>query len=97
LIDPNNTASDVWGGDRRSAEGRDHRSARGHTAYRSAENERHLAGVGKVSRIHRRKPPGRPMPRRTTQANAAKWPVADLRSPAVRARGRVVGGVHVRF
>jgi hypothetical protein len=79
VIDPNNTASDVWGGDRRSAEG--------HTAYRSAENERYLAGIGKVSCIHRRKPPpGRPMPRRTAQANAAKWPVADLRSPAVRAR-----------
>ena len=38
LIDPNNTASDVWAD----------------TAYRSAENERYLAGVGRVSRIHRR-------------------------------------------
>ncbi|MET4702238.1 hypothetical protein ABIE65_005293 [Constrictibacter sp. MBR-5] len=39
LIDPKNTASAVW------ADG----------AYRSAENERFLAGIGKVSRIHHRK------------------------------------------
>jgi len=56
LIDPDNTASDVWGD----------------TAYRSAENERYLRGIGKVSRIHRRKPPRRPMPRHTARANAAK-------------------------
>jgi len=56
LIDPDNTASDVWGD----------------TAYRSAENERYLASIGRVSRIHRRKPPGRPMPRHTARANAAK-------------------------
>ena len=56
LIDPKNTASAVW------ADG----------AYRSAENERFLAGIGKVSRIHRRKPKGRPMARRTAGANAKK-------------------------
>lgn len=56
LIDPNNTASDVWAD----------------SAYRSAENERFLAGIGKVSRIHRRKPQGKPMPRRTARANAKK-------------------------
>jgi hypothetical protein len=39
LIDPNNTASEVWAD----------------SAYRSAENERFLAGMGKVSRIRRRK------------------------------------------
>jgi hypothetical protein len=39
LIGPNNTASDVWAD----------------TAYRSAANERYLAGIGRVSRIHRRK------------------------------------------
>jgi IS5 family transposase len=56
LIDPNNTASDVWAD----------------SAYRSAENERFLARLGKVSRIHRRKPKGKPMPKRTARANAAK-------------------------
>jgi transposase, IS5 family len=56
LIDPNNTASDVWAD----------------SAYRSAENERFLDRIGKVSRIHRRKPKGKLMSRRTARANAAK-------------------------
>jgi IS5 family transposase len=56
LIDPNNTASDVWAD----------------TPYRSGENERYPADNGKVSRIHRRKPPGRPMPRHHARANAAR-------------------------
>lgn len=56
LIDPNNTASDVWAD----------------TAYRSAANEQYLDGIGRVSRIHRRKPAGRPLPRHTARANAAK-------------------------
>ena len=56
LIDPNNTASEVWAD----------------SAYRSAENERFLARLGKVSRIHQRKPKGRPMPKQTAKANAAK-------------------------
>lgn len=51
-----NTASDVWAD----------------TAYRSQANERWLRRQGKVSRIHRRKPTGRPMPERTAKANAAK-------------------------
>jgi len=62
LIDPNNTSSDVWAD----------------SAYRSAENERYLAGMGKVSRIHRRKPPGKPMPRHTARANAKKSAVRAL-------------------
>lgn len=56
LIDPSNTASDVWAD----------------SAYRSAQNERFLKGVSKTNRIHRRKPKGRPMPARTRKANAAK-------------------------
>jgi hypothetical protein len=40
LIDPANTASDVWAD----------------TAYRSATNERFLDKAGKVSRIHHKKP-----------------------------------------
>ncbi len=56
LIDPANTASDVWAD----------------SAYRSAANERFLKKAGKVSRIHRRKPRGRPMAKATARANAAK-------------------------
>ena len=51
-----NFASDVWAD----------------TAYRSGENERYLKAIGKVSRIHRKKPKGKPLPRRTARANAAK-------------------------
>lgn len=56
VIDTSNTASDVWAD----------------TAYRSQKNERWLAAQGKVSRIHRRKPKGKPMPERTSRTNAAK-------------------------
>ena len=73
LIDPNNTASDVWAD----------------SAYRSAENERFLAELGKVSRIHRRKPPGKPMPKRTACANARKSAVrAHVEHPFATRRGR---------
>jgi IS5 family transposase len=56
LVDPTNTASGVWAD----------------TAYRSAANEQFLADRGKVSRIHRRKPAGKPLPKRTARANAKK-------------------------
>ena len=56
LVDRNNTASPVWAD----------------TAYRSAANEAWLASAGKVSHIHRKKPKGRPMSKRTAQANARK-------------------------
>lgn len=56
VLDGENTASDVWAD----------------TAYRSAKNEAMLEARGLVSRIHRKKPKGRPMPRRTRRANAAK-------------------------
>ena len=42
------------------------------TAYRSAANEAWLASLGRVSRIHRKKPPGRPMPRHLARGNASK-------------------------
>ena len=72
LIDPSNTASDVWAD----------------SAYRSAENERFLEKLGKVSRIHRRKPPGRPMPKRTARANAAKSAVrARVEHPFAHQKG----------
>jgi len=42
------------------------------TSYRSAKNEALLAKRRLVSRIHRKKPRGRPMAQRTRQANARK-------------------------
>jgi IS5 family transposase len=56
LIDPANTASDVWAD----------------TAYRSATNESFLDKAGKVSRIHHKKPRGKPMPPTVARANAKK-------------------------
>lgn len=56
LIARTNTARSVWAD----------------SAYRSAENEAWLAAHGMVSRIHRKKTRGRPMPKRTRRANAAK-------------------------
>ncbi|MEO5338855.1 MAG: IS5 family transposase [Magnetospirillum sp. WYHS-4] len=84
LIDPNNTASEVWAD----------------TAYRSRANEDYLRGIGKVSRIHVKKPKGKPMSKRTSQANARKsavrsrveHPFAVLKGPmrlAVRTIGLV--------
>ena len=56
LIQTANTARDVWAD----------------SAYRSAENEAWLAAQGMRSHIHRRKPRGRPMPKRTSCANGRK-------------------------
>jgi IS5 family transposase len=56
VVDADNTAADVWAD----------------TAYRSAKNEAWLAARGLVSRIHRKKPPGRPMAAQTRRANARK-------------------------
>jgi transposase, IS5 family len=56
VLDRDNTASDVWAD----------------TAYRSAKNEAMLIRRGLMSRIHRKKPPGRPMPERMRIANAQK-------------------------
>ncbi|WNO53787.1 transposase [Stakelama saccharophila] len=52
VINPNNTSSEVWAD----------------SAYRSRRNETWLADGTMTSRIHRRKPKSKPMPR----ANAAK-------------------------
>ena len=56
LLDRDNTASDVFAD----------------TAYRSKKNEAHLARRGFASRIHVKKPKGRPMPDATRIANARK-------------------------
>lgn len=59
VVTNDNTASDVWAD----------------TAYRSRSNEAWLRSIGRVSRVHRKKPKGKPMPARTARANAAKFTV----------------------
>ena len=61
LVSKANTASDVWAD----------------TAYRSKANEKHLADNGLRSQIHRKKPPGRPMPLNIARANGAKSKVCS--------------------
>ena len=56
LLDKTNTAGAVWAD----------------AAYRSKVNEHFMAENGFVSRVHRKKPPGRQMPVRTARANGAK-------------------------
>jgi IS5 family transposase len=56
LIDPANTASPVWAD----------------TAYRSLANERFLESLGRVSRVHRKKPKGKSMSEATARANGKK-------------------------
>jgi hypothetical protein len=56
LLDPGNTASDVWAD----------------TGYRSRKNEALLRQRMLTSHLHRKKPAGRPMPARTARANAKK-------------------------
>lgn len=56
VVTKDNTSSDVWAD----------------TAYRSQSNERWLKRQGRVSRIHRRKPRGKPMPAHVRRGNAAK-------------------------
>lgn len=56
LVTTRNTSSEVWAD----------------SAYRSRTNEKCLAAKMLVSRIHRRKPQGRPMPRHVARANAGK-------------------------
>ena len=56
VVTTNNTASDVWAD----------------TAYRSKTNEAWLAANGRVSRIHRKKPKGKPRSEALRAANRAK-------------------------
>ena len=42
------------------------------TAYLSRSNEAWLKSIGRVSRVHRKKPRGKPMSARTARANAAR-------------------------
>jgi IS5 family transposase len=56
VVSADNTSSEVWAD----------------SAYRSQKNEKWLASKMLVSRIHRRKPAGKPMPQNIARANAAK-------------------------
>ena len=56
LVSKANTASDVWAD----------------TAYRTKANERFLADNGLRSQVHRRKPPGRPLPANIARANGRR-------------------------
>ncbi len=56
LVTTQNTSSAIWAD----------------SAYRSQKNEKWLAARMLVSRIHRRKPAGKPMPQNIARANAAK-------------------------
>jgi len=56
LVTTEDTSGDVWAD----------------SAYRSRKNEKWLDARMLTSRIHRRKPPGKPMPQATARANARK-------------------------
>src|SRR4051812_27389180 len=56
LLDPHNTASDVWAD----------------TAYRSKESEEKLAEKGLRSRIHHRASRGKPLSQRAQEANRTR-------------------------
>jgi IS5 family transposase len=71
VVDADNTAGDVWAD----------------TAYRSAKNEAWLAARGLVSRIHRKKPPDRPMAVRTRRANARRSRALSRRACLCPAEG----------
>ena len=79
VVTSDNTASDVWAD----------------TAYRSQANEAWLKRQARVSRIHRKKPRGKPMPERTAKANAAKSKVR-ARVEHVFARQKDQMGLFIR-
>jgi IS5 family transposase len=62
LVSRENTGSEVWAD----------------SAYRSRKNEKWLVSRLLTSRIHRRKPAGKPMPRHTARANAKKSSVRAI-------------------
>src|SRR4051794_20480366 len=83
LLDPSNTASDVWAD----------------TAYRSMETEEKLAEKGLRSRIHRRASRGKPLSQRAQKANRARSKVRARRAclrPSAHQHGRQ-NRAHDRF
>ncbi len=78
LIDRTNSASGVWAD----------------TAYRSGANEAYLEKTGKVSRIHHKKPKGRPMPKPIAKGNATKSKVRARCRARLRRTEASHGAVH---
>jgi transposase, IS5 family len=88
VLDRANTASEVYAD----------------TAYRSAKNEAMLSRRGFISRIHRKKPKGKPMPERTRIANAQKSKVRSAvehvfahQKGLMSLRVRTIGLARARF
>ena len=86
LVTSNNLAASVWAD----------------TAYRSQANEAWLASIGRVPRIHRKKPPGRPMPRHVARANARRTlptqaSLADVQADAKALETDLSGVAPTRF
>lgn len=79
VVTNDNTASDVWAD----------------TAYRSQANEKWLKAQGRVSRIHRKKPRGKPMPDHVRRGNATKSKVR-ARVEHVFAQQKVKMGLFIR-
>ena len=79
VVTRDNTASDVWAD----------------TAYRSQANEAWLKSMDRVSRIHRKKPRGKPMSKRASGANAKRSTVR-ARVEHVFARQKDQMGLFVR-
>ena len=79
VVTSDNTASDVWAD----------------TAYRSQANEAWLKRQSRVSRIHRRKPRGKPMPDHVRRGNATKSKVR-ARVEHVFARQKDQMGLFIR-
>ncbi|WCP15934.1 IS5 family transposase ISMex35 (plasmid) [Sphingobium sp. AntQ-1] len=79
VVTRDNTASDVWAD----------------TAYRSRANEGWLKSMGRVSRIHRKKPRGKPMSSHTAAANAKRSTVR-ARIEHVFARQKDQMGLFIR-
>ena len=74
LLDNTNTASSVWAEPFRlpSMRSIDGIMAEGDTAYRSKANEDFMEKQGFVSKVHRKKPHLKPMPRHIQKSNAGK-------------------------
>jgi transposase, IS5 family len=67
----------------------------GRTAYRSKANVTFMAENGFTSRLHRKKPPGRPMPVRTARANGKKSKIrAKIEHVFAEQKGRM--GLFIR-
>jgi IS5 family transposase len=79
VVTGDNTASDVWAD----------------TAYRSQANEKWLKAQGRVSRVHRRKPNGKPMPDHVRRGNATKSKVR-ARVEHVFAQQKAKMGLYIR-